>query len=262
MEWRLTNLSVECNSLETLFGVSLLGVKGLLLFYFSFKHWCLRKKLVKFSFFYVTTSNELLVRCLGPLNTAVESCYLYVFCSTIRFEMYTFLPQIIMWLCLLLRLVLMMDRIVGRIHVHVIHSCMRWRRLKMMKRVIVVIISSWHHVMMKGLMMMRMMCMGRKRTWKRRFVQPDDSINSRTVRSGSRFGSISKSQSCCINNTVMSDKRHLYLSWLSNPLPSVSNLRDVRNNSQKTFLTPKHCLTFNISQPNLEEGSEVLSSQL
>lgn len=82
-----------------------------------------------------------------------------------------------------------------------------------------------------------------------------------TVRTGSWFRGVRERQSSRVNDAVVSDEGHLDLSGLSNPLPAISDLRDVRHDTEQTLLTSKHGLGHHVSQPDFEVGREVLARQ-
>ena len=87
-------------------------------------------------------------------------------------------------------------------------------------------------------------------------------IDCLAVRTGSWFRGISEGEAGRVDDPVISNKRHGDLSDVSGPRPPLSNLRDVWDYTEKTFLTLVHGLTLDISQPDLEIRSEVFSRQL
>ena len=65
-----------------------------------------------------------------------------------------------------------------------------------------------------------------------------------------------------VDDPVVADQRHGHLGRLPTPLPALSELGDVGDDTEHALLTPVHCLRLHISEPNLQVGSEAFSSQL
>jgi len=73
---------------------------------------------------------------------------------------------------------------------------------------------------------------------------------------------VGEGEPCCVYNAIIPDQRHGNLCWLSHPLPSSSELPNLRHDAQHAFLTPVHSLSLYISKPDTKVRCETLSSQL
>ena len=89
-----------------------------------------------------------------------------------------------------------------------------------------------------------------------------DVLGGRAVRPGARLGRVGEGQPGGVDDAVAADERNGDLGGLSNPLPPASEEGDVRHDADHALLAAEHRLGLDVTEPDAEVGTEVLSGQL
>ena len=97
---------------------------------------------------------------------------------------------------------------------------------------------------------------------RQRRVGPHYVVHRRAVRSRTGLGSVGEGQARGVDDAVVADQTDGDLGRLSHPLPTTSELTDVRNHAQHVLLTSVHRVAFHVTEPDSQVGIKILTSQL